>query len=122
MLALLFLTTPLIAGEDEMAFFSDDVTMQSEACECAPPSEEEEKKLFRDLDPPSRRLYHSLDSWGKCRAIELAYTCANKNAAVRQAAIEMAGRQCDEYPFQNDYQKQLDRQSGQKPYTERYGY
>ena len=120
--AFLIATSALSAPEEEVAFFSDDVTKQSEQEMCDPLCSDEEQFLVEQLNPTSRRLYNSLDGRGKLRAIELAKTHEDKNKAVQIAANEMAKRQNDEYPFQKDYQEQLEERSRLKPYTRRYGY
>ena len=123
MIAILIIATSLSsAAEEEIVFFSDDVTQQSEKEMCNPLCEGEERTLTCQLNPETLRLYNSLDGKGKLRAIELAKACEDKNKAVRIAAKEMAKRQSDEYPFQQDYQQQLEERARLKPYTKRYGY
>jgi len=123
MIAALLIATVLQAtSEEEVVFFSDDVTKQSEQEMCEPLCSDEEETLMSQLNPIARRLYNSLDGRGKLRAIELSKVYENKNEAVEIAASEMARRQKDEYPFQKDYQEQLEERARVKPYTRRYGY
>lgn len=122
MLAALLIAATLPIAEEEIAFFSDDVTIQSEKDMCEPLCVEDERVLIEQLNPETVRLYNSLDGKGKLRAIELSGTHEDKNKAVRIAAEELAQRQNQEYPFQKDYQEQLDERARLKPYRRRYGY
>ena len=122
MLAILLIATALPPADEEVAFFSDDVTNQSEKEMCESLCTKDECALLKYLTPASRRLYNSLDKKGKLRAIELGCICKNKNCAVRIAAEEMAKRQNQEYPFQKDYQEQTEERAQLKPYNRRFGY
>lgn len=122
MITAFLIATVMQTSEEEFAFFSDDVTKQSEKEICEPLCSDEEETLINQLNSTARRLYNSLDRKGKLRAIELSKIHENKNEAVEIAASEMARRQKDEYPFQKDYQEQLEERARLKPYTRRYGY
>ncbi|NGX26506.1 MAG: hypothetical protein K940chlam6_00430 [Chlamydiae bacterium] len=101
-----------------------NVLAQEDDCRdyCIPPSSKEEYELMTNVNCESKRLYHSLDCWGKNRAIELSKDCENNNIAIQEAAKEMARRQKNEYPNQKDYQQRVQERSGQYLYNERFGY
>lgn len=123
MIALLLLATAAAPSvEDEVAFFSDDVTCQTEEEMCVMPSECEEQGLLNRLTPEGIRLYNSLDGRGKMRAVELLDKGTTPQLAVETAAEEMACRQNGEYPFKKDYQEELEERARLKPYTRRFGY
>ncbi|MDN3507223.1 MAG: hypothetical protein P0S96_08355 [Simkaniaceae bacterium] len=92
------------------------------SCECEPPSACDERMILDGACCENQRLYHSLDCWGKCRAIELSKECESIDCAIETAAREMACRQRGEYPNQKTYKKRTQEQSNQNLYDERFGY
>lgn len=112
----------LLSMEEEVVFFQDDSLDQSLQEDCTPPSAREEKDLFSQISVESRRLYNSLDCEGKNRALELSHKYQRKNEAVQEAAKEMGKRQQNCYPYQQNYQKQLEDRSKQDNYDDRYGH
>ena len=103
-------------------FLVSSLSFCDDCCECSPPSACEERALLDSVCCENQRLYHSLDCWGKCRAIELSKECESKDCAIEAAAKEMAERKRNEYPNQKTYKKQTQEQSGQNLYNERFGY
>jgi hypothetical protein len=105
----LLIFTALILGaapsEGESMIMLAYYKNNAKTTKCTPPSAEEEKKLFSEIDGQSRQLYNSFDCEGKNRAIRYARqkcigdectipqcegtgkcTFKDKNEAVRQAA------------------------------------
>lgn len=113
---------PVVCPESEVAFFSDDVTCQTEKDMCIMPDQKRQRSLLAKLNKEGVRLYHSLDGMGKMRAVKLFEEGEGAKIAVETAAKEMAHRQSGEYPFTKDYQQQLEERARLKPYTRRFGY
>ncbi|MBS0628780.1 MAG: hypothetical protein JSS30_00980 [Verrucomicrobia bacterium] len=89
---------------------------------CTTPCGEEECALLMQISPESRRLYNTLDCEGKNRAIELSICYCDKDCAVEEAAYEMYCRQRGQYPNLEEYEEQIEDESGQNSYNRRFGY
>lgn len=113
----LFLSSPLI----EPIAYCDPLKCLTPP-PCASPCGEEECSLLVQISWESRRLYNTLDCEGKNRAVELSICYSDKDCAVEHAAYEMYCRQRGEYPSLENYEEEIEDESGQNAYDRRFGY
>lgn len=115
-----FLCHTLNAKEHSTPLFQGECLPEQEFC--TTPTVKEERELFSKINSENRRLYNSLDCEAKNRAHQLSKTYSDKNAAIQDAAKEMARKQALIHENSKTHEERLRERGGQQYYDNRYGY